>query len=97
MRRGAALSRRQVGVSIHASVKDATGVDGMIIPDLVSIHASVKDATAGQADRYSSDRHVSIHASVKDATDFEPFAFRINEVSIHASVKDATSRASDDR
>ena len=45
-------------VSIHASVKDATGnVRSCVIEDDVSIHASVKDATNGaqlQCDKYNS-------------------------------------------
>ena len=57
-------------VSIHASVKDATGADlKAVCKALVSIHASVKDATIDSFNNpYSVD--VSIHASVKDATPF---------------------------
>ena len=56
------------GVSIHASVKDATkyGEDVGIF-NRVSIHASVKDAT-GCLHQGSCQPFVSIHASVKDAT-----------------------------
>ena len=58
----------RIGVSIHASVKDATTSDNAIkLSGLVSIHASVKDATKSII---FIDAHigVSIHASVKDAT-----------------------------
>ena len=56
------------GVSIHASVKDATWI---MVKHFelhgVSIHASVKDATSQGAPNRSTGT-VSIHASVKDAT-----------------------------
>ena len=78
------------GVSIHASVKDAT--DSLLPKWLtyrVSIHASVKDAT-GAMPCCGAVRAVSIHASVKDATQFRGFSYKEIIVSIHASVKDAT-------
>ena len=55
-------------VSIHASVKDATGLEVQLTKaQAVSIHASVKDATSCCTPiRVIS--YVSIHASVKDAT-----------------------------
>ena len=55
-------------VSIHASVKDATGnwIKSREYFN-VSIHASVKDATLIYHDMATT-IHVSIHASVKDAT-----------------------------
>ena len=55
-------------VSIHASVKDATGIyrSDYNIPQ-VSIHASVKDATLPGFEIMQT-IEVSIHASVKDAT-----------------------------
>jgi len=38
----------EVTISIHASVKDATGDIGSVVGDYkISIHASVKDATSG--------------------------------------------------
>ena len=56
------------GVSIHASVKDATPHNlARLIGFFVSIHASVKDATYFKP-RISIILFVSIHASVKDAT-----------------------------
>ena len=56
------------GVSIHASVKDATNAVTKILDmDLVSIHASVKDATFPVFHPLTF-HQVSIHASVKDAT-----------------------------
>ena len=61
-------SLRLFGVSIHASVKDATGYTiRKIIKPIVSIHASVKDAT-GNWIKSREYFNVSIHASVKDAT-----------------------------
>ena len=56
------------GVSIHASVKDATKANALATRAImVSIHASVKDATKYSSGTSSNGR-VSIHASVKDAT-----------------------------
>ncbi len=59
---------KQLFVSIHAPVKDAT-VRNMrcLLPDWVSIHAPVKDATRLISDIMKKER-VSIHAPVKDAT-----------------------------
>ena len=55
-------------VSIHASVKDATGETRELrFIYQVSIHASVKDAT-GNWIKSREYFNVSIHASVKDAT-----------------------------
>ena len=55
-------------VSIHASVKDATGLTTYeTVTVNVSIHASVKDATFGLRYWWRISL-VSIHASVKDAT-----------------------------
>ena len=60
--------RYHINVSIHASVKDATGVNQLNIKMIiVSIHASVKDATFVSPVATNSTL-VSIHASVKDAT-----------------------------
>ena len=57
-----------VTVSIHASVKDATGLEVQLTKaQAVSIHASVKDAT-DTVFGYQRPWYVSIHASVKDAT-----------------------------
>ena len=82
--------KRQVLVSIHASVKDATPFSLIILSVLhVSIHASVKDATS-LIDLLLRLPMVSIHASVKDATKRGKGIFLILIVSIHASVKDAT-------
>ena len=65
---GSATKQGDLPVSIHASVKDATGF-AYHCPCLVgvSIHASVKDATGYYVDTFL-DMDVSIHASVKDAT-----------------------------
>ena len=58
----------QFGVSIHASVKDATKKTyNRWITSEVSIHASVKDATVAVGTTVALIQ-VSIHASVKDAT-----------------------------
>ena len=57
-------------VSIHAPVKDATGVlMKLILVIEVSIHAPVKDATR-RLGREAAVGKVSIHAPVKDATAF---------------------------
>ena len=79
------------GVSIHASVKDATRY---ICHSLA--HNSFNPRICKRCDakvcRVINIGDVSIHASVKDATggteDFHAVFF----VSIHASVKDATSK-----
>ena len=58
-------------VSIHASVKDATGETRELrFIYQVSIHASVKDAT-GETRELRFIYQVSIHASVKDATNVD--------------------------
>ena len=65
---GVPTSQHQKGVSIHASVKDATPAEILkAAPVNVSIHASVKDATFGLRYWWRIS-FVSIHASVKDAT-----------------------------
>ena len=80
----------RIGVSIHASVKDATFFqNGRSLNTFVSIHASVKDATASSFYNIDSGL-VSIHASVKDATPPIQSFKHTQMVSIHASVKDAT-------
>ena len=68
-----------IGVSIHASVKDATKTDNANDHEYrVSIHASVKDATI-KVSAYPFRAYVSIHASVKDATDVRVFSQRPRE------------------
>ena len=58
----------RIGVSIHASVKDATSTPFYSVYNTtVSIHASVKDATLRELSPLQA-YSVSIHASVKDAT-----------------------------
>ena len=62
------LFQKHFQVSIHASVKDATGRTMEMYNQIsVSIHASVKDATSHGV-RVCRILPVSIHASVKDAT-----------------------------
>ena len=62
------FSYKEIIVSIHASVKDATLHSNCRLSKLqVSIHASVKDATT-YGDGNTNTIVVSIHASVKDAT-----------------------------
>ena len=68
MRLKPASFKRDITVSIHASVKDATSK--MIRKHLqihVKIHESEKDATYAER-HHTFDPVVSIHASVKDAT-----------------------------
>ena len=71
MRRKIMCKDLRIGVSIHASVKDATLAKTRYACFLkVSIHASVKDATSKEL-KDSFVALVSIHASVKDATLFK--------------------------
>ena len=50
------------GVSIHASVKDATlPISRVVVPRLVSIHASVKDATRKDVDGFHPIKFQSTH------------------------------------
>ena len=80
-----------VGVSIHASVKDATSVLKLLLFLLLSFNPRIcKRCDLFALISMCGCKQVSIHASVKDATKKEE-AIRVNaEVSIHASVKDAT-------
>ena len=63
-----ASSMASSGVSIHASVMEATCRDGFLVHNrIVSIHASVMEATRGPPTGLSN-FDVSIHASVMEAT-----------------------------
>ena len=89
MRRSADDILSRTGVSIHASVKDATHVDPMRYPKVqVSIHASVKDATNAITASYV---WWSFNPRICKRCDKLAFKrFSKSSVSIHASVKDAT-------
>ena len=83
-------SRLSLLVSIHASVKDATNSQNIILAKpTVSIHASVKDAT------YDADgENLQICFNPRICKRCDPNLLQgvsIDIVSIHASVKDATS------
>ena len=72
------LATVRTGVSIHASVKDATvPLISEYTGKSVSIHASVKDATY-TAEQKSKLISVSIHASVKDATEMDEHYHSVN-------------------
>ena len=56
------MEGRQLEVSIHASVKDATlALDEFNVRLLVSIHASVKDATRNMIKLRKEDKFQSTH------------------------------------
>ena len=63
------LCHRCRRISIHASAKEATGVDDVHDLDFdISIHASAKEATT-KLQQDIDYKSISIHASAKEATD----------------------------
>ena len=77
------------GVSIHASVKDATQQNLFCIV-LLCFNPRVREGRDSPQHFPPVHHRVSIHASVKDATSIPCWPLDAECVSIHASVKDAT-------
>ncbi len=78
------------GVSIHASVKDATRLFHLVVTQNKCFNPRICKRCDAQSFNPMAYLKVSIHASVKDATQFRGFSYKEIIVSIHASVKDAT-------
>jgi len=84
------LRRSSFSVSIHAPVRGATQIDGIIpVGNLVSIHAPVRGATKNPFGFFVP-LPVSIHAPVRGATEEIGDIAGAMAVSIHAPVRGAT-------
>ena len=80
------------GVSIHASVKDATLLEELDLAEKKSFNPRICKRCDYSVFSCKYGVQVSIHASVKDATISMWDILDNFTVSIHASVKDATTR-----